>query len=57
MFVVMQTLPLWATVLELDEKKKKVPSLGKLNLEMEHTKNFVSPITTKPWGKFIPKLS
>ena len=20
-------------------------------------KNFVSPITTKPWGKFIPKLS
>ena len=20
-------------------------------------KNFVSPITTKPWGKFIPKLA
>jgi adenylylsulfate reductase subunit B len=20
-------------------------------------KNFVSPITTKPWGKFIPKLT
>jgi adenylylsulfate reductase subunit B len=21
------------------------------------TKDFVSPITTKPWGKFIPKLA
>ena len=24
---------------------------------MELTKDFVSPITTKPWGKFIPKLA
>ena len=24
---------------------------------MEQTKDFVSPITTKPWGKFIPKLA
>ena len=24
---------------------------------MEQKKNFVSPITTKPWGKFIPKLA
>ena len=24
---------------------------------MELKKTFVSPITTKPWGKFIPKLS
>jgi adenylylsulfate reductase subunit B len=50
MFVDMLTLLLWGTVLELDEKKKKGPSLGT-------TKDFVSPITTKPWGKFIPKLA
>ena len=35
MFVVMQTLLLWVTELELDVKKKKELSLGKLNLEME----------------------
>ena len=38
-------------------KKKKGQYLGKLNLEMETTKDFVSPITTKPWGEFIPKLA
>ena len=38
-------------------KKKKELSPGKLNSEMEQTKDFVSPITTKPWGKFIPKLA
>ena len=38
-------------------KKKKELFLGKLNFRNGTTKDFVSPITTKPWGKFIPKLA
>jgi adenylylsulfate reductase subunit B len=53
----MLILLLWDIALELDVKKKKELFLGKLNLEMELQKTFVSPITTKPWGKFIPKLA
>ncbi len=34
----MQTLHLWDTVLELEEKKKKEQFLGELNLEMEQRK-------------------
>ena len=37
-------------------KKKKEQFLGRLNLEMATVKDFISPITTKPWGKFIPKV-
>ena len=52
MFVVMQTLHQWVIVLEL-EKKKKVQSLGKLNLEMEQKKICLNYYKTL--GKFIPK--
>jgi Adenosine-5''-phosphosulfate reductase beta subunit;. len=46
----------WGIVCECFVKKKRVLFLGKLNLRDGREKNFLSPITTKPWGESIPKL-
>ena len=46
----------WDIALELEGKKKKEKFLGELNLEMEQKKTLFH-ITTKPWGKHIPKLA
>ena len=37
-------------------RKKKVRFSWKIKFRNGTEKDFVSPITTKPWGKFIPKL-
>ena len=48
--------PLGHSVRVLREEEKGTIS-WKIKFRNGHEKNFVSPITTKPWGKHIPKLS
>jgi adenylylsulfate reductase subunit B len=48
--------PLGHSVRVLREEEKGTIS-WKVKFRNGKEKNFVSPITTKPWGKFIPKLS
>jgi len=48
--------PLGHSVRVLREEEKGTIS-WKVKFRNGHEKNFVSPITTKPWGKHIPKLS
>ena len=57
MFVVMLTLlPMGHSVRVRREEEKGTIS-WKIKFRNGTTKDFVSPITTKPWGKFIPKLA
>ena len=48
--------PLGHSVRVLREEEKGTIS-WKVKFRNGHEKNFVSPITTKPWGKHIPKLA
>jgi len=48
--------PLGHSVRVLREEEKGTIS-WKIKFRNGHEKNFVSPITTKPWGKHIPKLA
>jgi adenylylsulfate reductase subunit B len=48
--------PMGHKVRVLREEEKGVIS-WKIKFRNGHMKSFVSPITTKPWGKFIPKLA
>ena len=48
--------PLGHSVRVLREEEKGTIS-WKIKFRNGHVKNFVSPITTKPWGKHIPKLA
>ena len=48
--------PLGHSVRVLREEEKGTIS-WKIKFRNGHEKNFVSPITTKPWGKYIPKLA
>ena len=48
--------PLGHSVRVLREEEKGSIS-WKIKFRNGHEKNFVSPITTKPWGKHIPKLA
>jgi len=48
--------PLGHSVRVLREEEKGAIS-WKIKFRNGHEKNFVSPITTKPWGKHIPKLA
>ena len=48
--------PLGHSVRVLREEEKGTIS-WKIKFRNGHEKNFVSPITTKPWGECIPKLS
>ena len=48
--------PLGHSVRVLREEEKGTIS-WKVKFRNGHQKNFVSPITTKPWGKHIPKLA
>ena len=48
--------PLGHSVRVLREEEKGTIS-WKVKFRNGKEKNFVSPITTKPWGKYIPKLS
>ena len=48
--------PLGHSVRVLREEEKGIIS-WKIKFRNGHEKNFVSPITTKPWGKHIPKLA
>ena len=38
-------------------EEEKCTISWKIKFRNGTTKDFVSPITTKPWGKFIPKLA
>ena len=48
--------PLGHSVRALREEEKGTIS-WRIKFRNGTEKNFVSPITTKPWGKFIPKLA
>ena len=48
--------PMGHSVRVLREEEKGTIS-WKIKFRNGHEKNFVSPITTKPWGKHIPKLA
>jgi adenylylsulfate reductase subunit B len=48
--------PMGHKVRVLREEEKGVIS-WKIKFRNGHIKNFVSPITTKPWGKYIHKLA
>jgi len=48
--------PMGHKVRVLREEEKGIIS-WKVKFRNGKEKNFVSPITTKPWGKYIPKLS
>ena len=48
--------PMGHSVRVLREEEKGTIS-WKVKFRNGKEKNFVSPITTKPWGKYIPKLS
>ena len=48
--------PMGHSVRVLREEEKGTIS-WKIRFRNGHEKNFVSPITTKPWGKHIPKIA
>ena len=53
----MLILPPWVIAFEYFVRKKKGTISWKVKFRNGKEKNFVSPITTKPWGKHIQKLA
>jgi adenylylsulfate reductase subunit B len=57
MLEVMRILLQWGHSVRVRREEEKGTISWKIKFRNGTEKNFVSPITTKPWGKFIPKLA
>ena len=51
------TIVTWGHSVRVRREEEKGTISWKIKFRNGTEKNFVSPITTKPWGKFIPKLA